>query len=159
MLLEETYSWLSPNGGAGEPPADRRLAGEFTSEHLKTRILIIEDEMMIAWMIESILSEKGFTEIIMTGGGFEAQDVATDTAPGLIISDVNLGAGLDGVEASVAIVKRTPVPIIFVTAYADAKVRAKIEAQLPSAQILRKPLERHALIEAIQRAFRNMSSN
>ncbi len=141
-------------GGSSVPPTrNPGSLGKDLSASLGTRVLIIEDEMMIAWMIESLLIDAGFSEVAMASSADEAAQVASDNAPGLIISDINLGKGANGVEASIAISRKGEVPVIFVTAYADAELRQQIAAELPRAQVLRKPVESGLLIAAITRAL------
>lgn len=116
---------------------------------LDTRILIIEDEAIIAWMIESIFEEMGFTEILLTSSGADALAAALRSQPGLVVSDVNLGAGLDGIDTAVRICGADDIPVLFVSAYADDRTRARIARDLPSAPLLRKPLRADALRETV----------
>ncbi|RYY28440.1 MAG: response regulator [Sphingomonadales bacterium] len=125
--------------------------------YLQTRVLIIEDEMMIAWMLESFLSEAGFTDIVMAADGEEARRAAIELAPGLVISDLNLGAGTNGLEASAAICQPKAIPVLFVTAYADEVTRELIAAQFPRAELLRKPVDSGALLGAVRRALQPTS--
>ncbi len=132
-------------------PAGPSSAGK--EKWLGTRVLIVEDEMMIAWMIESLLSDAGFTDIVVAADGEEACRLASETAPGLVVSDINLGAGINGVEAAVAICSDGQIPVLFVTAYADASARARIAEHFPGAELLRKPLDRKTLMAAVARAL------
>jgi len=122
---------------------------------LATPVLVIEDESLIAWMIEDILTDVGFTTIAIVASGQQALDQARRIAPGLIVSDVNLGKGEDGVETVRAIRQWCPAPAVFVTGYADATIRERIERDLGGAQLLRKPVDRKALIAAVMRALGN----
>lgn len=120
-----------------------------------TPILVIEDESMIAWMIANVLEEAGFASVAVAANGRQALTEARTRAPGLLVSDVNLGAGIDGVETALAICAAQPAPIIFVTGYADDSMRQRIADTLPRAQILRKPVDPGALTRAVLRALAN----
>lgn len=119
-----------------------------------TPILVVEDESMIAWMLEDVLLEAGFTSIELASTGEDAEQSAASDRPGLIISDVNLGRGKDGIAAARVIRDDIgPIPRIFVTAYADDAIRDRLAVELPGAQLLRKPVVAAALIGAVMRAL------
>ena len=87
-----------PTGGSTAP--DARPEG-LESTMLDSPVLIIEDEAMIAWMMESLLEEMGFSDIRIAATGEDALAQVETFTPALIISDINLGRdGVDGVEAT-----------------------------------------------------------
>ena len=86
-------------GGPTLPPGHSAGAESvrLKPEVLAAPVLIVEDEAMIAWMLESLLEDMGFTAITVVATGDEALDAARRLSPGLIVSDINLGpSGLDG---------------------------------------------------------------
>src|SRR5690349_3382189 len=89
---------------------------------LAAAILIVEDSAMIAWTVESFLGQMGFTDIVMASTGEEAVALARNAPPGLIVSDINLGAGADGIDTAIAITRDGDTPVLFVSAYADDAV-------------------------------------
>jgi CheY-like chemotaxis protein len=119
---------------------------------LATAILIVEDSAMIAWTVESFLGQMGFTEIVMASTGEEAVALARTAPPGLIVSDINLGAGADGIDTAIAITLESHTPVLFVSAYADDAVRQRIASHLPLAGLLCKPIQR----DSFQAAVRNL---
>ncbi|MCA1653885.1 MAG: response regulator [Sphingomicrobium sp.] len=139
---------------AGDSPDPTRRTTLFS-----TPILIVEDESMIAWMIEDILLAAGFTAVAMAPDGDSALAEAARTPPGLIVSDVNLGPGADGIATARTIIAAraaagTSSPgVIFITGYADDMMRQRLSAELPAAQLLRKPVEPNALTRAVMRAL------
>lgn len=145
--------FLPPARGA-PPPPPRPGPGDGKAAALRaTRVLIVEDEVMIAWMIETIVEEMGFQDIEIVSSRAQALASSSDVMPGLLISDINLGQGGNGIDAAADIVRRATLPVIFVTAYADDATRARVSRELPSAQLLRKPVQDDALREAIWRAL------
>lgn len=139
---------LPPATGASSDRAAAAAAALFA-----TPILVVEDESMIAWMIENVLLDAGFTSVDMAATGEDAERIAATAPPGLIISDVNLGAGKDGIAVATAIRATSTLPVIFVTAYADPAMRDRVAAALPGAQLLRKPVDEAVLLRAVMRAL------
>lgn len=121
--------------------------------YLEARILIIEDEVMIAWTIESLLLDAGFTDIAIASDAMEASTASIEAVPTLVVSDINLGAAIDGVEASIAICQAANIPVLFVTAYADEATRSRIASHFPTSELLRKPVDGPTLVNAVHRAL------
>jgi CheY-like chemotaxis protein len=109
--------------------------------------LIIEDEPVIAMMIEDILRENGYTTFGFAASAPEAVEAARTRCPDLITSDVALkpGNGIDAVEEICSAGAR---PAIFVTSD-DAEVRRR----LPGHPVLRKPFLAADLNAAIRSFF------
>lgn len=149
MMLQGHPPRIPPAGLPGEKgtPSNATI--------FDTPILVIEDEGLIAWMIESVLMEAGFKIIALASNGAVARTEARKVPPGLIISDVNLGAGDDGISTVRAIQDSARTPVIFVTGYANPRMRERLDAELPHAQLLRKPIDSSALISAAMRALAN----
>ena len=113
-------------------------------------VLVIEDEAMIAWMVEDILESLGFTTIAVAACSKAALELADREAPGLIVSDINLGAAsLDGVSTVAQIARGQPLPVLFITGHAGADTLARIEAEVALSRTLRKPEAYNELSEAI----------
>lgn len=108
------------------------------------RVLIVEDEAMIALDLAALLESWGHTVtgIVCTMG--DALDTARDGAPDVAIVDVALGIGEDGVRVAAELKRRFACDIIFVTAWSDAGTRARMERVAPAALLL-KPYARDAL--------------
>lgn len=95
--------------------------------------LIIEDEPMIALIIEDHLRAIGYLTIAFAVTEDDAIAAAQIQCPDLITSDVQLAAGC-GITAVEAICRTAAIPVVFITA-SEAKVRTRI----PHATIVRKP--------------------
>ena len=85
-----------------------------------SRILIIEDEAIIALDLESIVTELGHEVAGIATSKDEAVSLAHQEKPDLILADINLGAGGSGLEAVIEILRSFSVPVIFVTAYPES---------------------------------------
>lgn len=124
------------NDGAESPFPDAALA---------TPVLIVEDEMLIAWQVQDLLLDMGFTDVRTAGSFADAVKAAEDTRPGLLVCDVNLGDGPDGIAAAGEIRAAGPIPTVFVTGYAGEEIARRIAEGLPDAHMLRKPVEARRL--------------
>ncbi len=84
-----------------------------------TDVLIIEDEPIIAMDLEELVQSCGHRVVGVAASEAEAIAIATRARPGLILADINLGAGGDGTNAVSAILASHYAPVIFVTAYPE----------------------------------------
>ena len=125
---------------------------------LTTPVLVIEDEAMIAWMVESLLEDMGFTSITLAANGEEALETARGAAPGLIITDINLGAGMDGIAAASAIRAQSAAAVILITGYGLDDASSRCAAAIPGAPILTKPVQILELQDAIARVLAGSAS-
>lgn len=81
------------------------------------RLMIVDDEAIIATQLEEILTRMGYAVVGIATGGKEAVSMALDARPDLILMDIKLPDGMDGIEAAALIRESRTVPVIFMTAY------------------------------------------
>jgi CheY-like chemotaxis protein len=111
--------------------------------------LIIEDEAVVALHIEQIMTGCGHRVVGIAGTADEAVRLAAATRPGLILADVNLGAGGHGPSVVARILQTTAAPTIFVTAYPETLLSGdKVEP----AFVVCKPFDARALAVASYQA-------
>ena len=118
------------------------------------KILITEDEMLVALDLQQRLRKLGFDVCGIAGSGEEAVERAAAAQPDLVLMDVMLPGGVDGIEAAQRIRAASDVPVIFLTANADDATleRAKgSEAQ----NYLLKPFRERELQISIELALNN----
>ena len=140
-------------GGGDQATRPAAGADALPAALLESPVLIVEDEAMIAWTVESLLEDLGFTRIAIAASGEAAIAHAARETPRLIVSDINLGpARMDGVAAAIAMVARAAASVVFVTGHASAEARARIERGVPGAAVLSKPIAADALRRAIRAA-------
>jgi CheY-like chemotaxis protein/DNA-directed RNA polymerase specialized sigma24 family protein len=84
-----------------------------------TRVLIIEDDPLIAMDIAQIVREMGHTVCGTASRKDEALAVARKTEPGLVLADIQLKDGDTGVETVEELLKSIKVPVVFVTGYPE----------------------------------------
>ena len=108
--------------------------------------LIIEDEMLIALEVESLLHDFGFESCDIVDNPQDAVRSALAHRPDLVTADLRIVGGT-GIEAVVAITDRLgPIPHVYVTG------NAEMLAGKTAAPVVDKPLTRRALADACQRA-------
>ncbi len=113
------------------------------------QVLIIEDEPVIAMDIEELVQTCGHEVIGVASSEAEAVALAEQHRPGLILADINLGAGGDGTAAVARILQRHYAPVIFVTAYPERLLTGE---SLEPAFVIAKPFEPMTLAIATYQA-------
>jgi DNA-binding NarL/FixJ family response regulator len=100
-----------------------------TSHH--GRVLVVEDEVILRLLVEQVLREAGFTIVGLTGSASEAIETAIKTKPDIILMDIRLAGGSDGVAAAIEIYKQTGIRCVFVTAHHDDHTKQRASAARP----------------------------
>ena len=95
------------------------------------RILIVEDEVMIAMYLELELKQAGYTACQRVVTGEDAVRIAQQESLDCIFMDIRLAGDLDGIEAAQQIHAQTNIPIIFVTGYPDKAVEERVKQLNP----------------------------
>ncbi len=118
------------------------------------KILIVEDESIVAMDIKNRLELLGYTISGIASSGEDAVKMAAETSPDLVLMDIMLGRGMDGIEAAEQIHKHADIPIVYLTAYADDKTLSRAKITKSFGYIL-KPFEERELHSAIEIAIHN----
>jgi signal transduction histidine kinase len=119
---------------------------------LKSKILIVEDESIIALDVKTSLLDAGYDVVAIAVSGEDAIALVTEHEPDLILMDIRLRGKIDGIEAAAAIVKSSRSPIIFLTAHADKDTLDRAKLTGPFGYLI-KPFEDHNLITTIEIAL------
>ncbi|MEP7221012.1 MAG: response regulator, partial [Bacteroidota bacterium] len=102
----------------------------------------LDDEIIIARELEVRLKGLGYDVPAIASSGEEAIRIAVETVPDLILMDIVLKGGMDGVEAATEIRRHIQVPIIYVTAYTDKKTLERAKLTEPYGYIVKPFSER-----------------
>jgi CheY-like chemotaxis protein len=113
------------------------------------RVIIVEDELLVAWHLESLAREQNLEVCALVPDGDGAIEQATDLDVDLVLMDIRLAGRMDGIEAARRIRESRDTPIIFITAHGDPTTRAHIEKLLPGTPVLTKPITSQGLKDAI----------
>jgi len=118
------------------------------------KILIVEDEFIIAEKLSADLAEIGYKIIGIVSSGEEAIKSVGANTPDLIIMDINIDGELDGIETTREIQEKMAVPVIYLTGLADYEIFRKARQTRP-AGYLSKPYNRQDIYHAIELALYN----
>jgi PAS domain S-box-containing protein len=118
----------------------------------KPRILIVEDERIIADGLRNTLERSGYEVIAMINSGEEAVTRSRATKPDIILMDITLAGHIDGIQATEEIRKTQRVPIVFMTAHLDETTLQRAKVTEPAGYV-RKPLDERELYTTIELAL------
>jgi CheY-like chemotaxis protein len=114
-----------------------------------TDVIVIEDDPAVAMDIRRLVEACGHRVVGVASSEAEAVDLAARHRPGLILADVNLGHGGDGIAAVARIERSMRVPVIFVTAYPE---RLLTSEGIEPAFLVTRPFDPMALAVATYQA-------
>tara|TARA_Y100001972_G_scaffold128916_1_gene192674 strand:- start:4866 stop:5564 length:699 start_codon:yes stop_codon:yes gene_type:complete len=116
-----------------------------------TRILIVEDEAIIAADLNMILSKRGY-DCDQTDNAIEAMSLIAKNDYQLFLLDIFISGDTDGVDLAGQIRKKSDSPLIFLTSYYDNQTLDRVKEVKPEAYIV-KPFEERNLIANIELAL------
>jgi PAS domain S-box-containing protein len=116
------------------------------------RVLIVEDERVVARHIQTRLAHLGYDTVGITGSGEEAVRLAAELRPDLVLMDIRLDGPMDGVAAAQQIRDRSQVPVVYLTAYADDDTLRRARVTEPFGYVL-KPFDERELRTAVEMAL------
>lgn len=116
------------------------------------KILIVEDEGIIARDIRQQLGELGYEVVGDTPTGEDAIVLAGQLKPDLVLMDIHLAGKLDGIESAQAIRKQYGTPVVFLTAFAGAETLERAKLTEPFGYII-KPFDERYLHTVIEMAL------
>ncbi len=118
----------------------------------KAKILIVEDEAIIAMEMESSLQSLGYEVTSIVDTGEKAIQKAEIDKPDLILMDIRIKGEMDGIDAAEEIRNEFGIPIIFSTAYLDEERIERAKITMPFGYIL-KPIQERDLKVTIEMAL------
>ena len=116
------------------------------------KILIIEDDRVVARDIRQQLTRMGHTVVGSTGRGEDAVGLALNAEPELVLMDIRLEGSVDGIDAAQQIRERCRIPVVFLTAYSDDETVKRATVTKPFGYLL-KPYEDSQLRTIIDMAL------
>jgi diguanylate cyclase (GGDEF)-like protein/PAS domain S-box-containing protein len=118
----------------------------------KRRILVVEDERLVAKHIENMVRGLGYDVAGVAATGEDAIRIALGTLPDLVLMDIMLRGDMDGIAASEQIWDKAAIPVVYLTAYADEATLERAKVTDPFGYLL-KPFEERELYTAIEMAL------
>ncbi len=120
------------------------------------KILIVEDESVVALDIASALRKEGYEVVDIAEDSSSTFRALEYAQPDLIIMDININGAIDGIETSRQIKRIYDIPLIFLTAYNDKKTIDKAIQSNPKGYLI-KPFKRRELYAAVLIALNTAS--
>jgi two-component system cell cycle sensor histidine kinase/response regulator CckA len=119
---------------------------------MTTRILVVEDEPLIADDIQRTLTALGYDVPLTVATGREAVAAAGELRPGLVLMDIKLRGPMDGVEAASTINAQFEIPVVYLTSYSDDATLTRATQSHPFGYLV-KPFNDRELKAAIEVAL------
>ena len=117
-----------------------------------TRVLIVEDESIVALDLQSLLLRLGYEVCGREATGEGALEAARRERPDLILMDIRLAGEMDGISSAEAIRREIDIPVIFLTAYADRQTVERAKSSDAYGYLL-KPFQEREIEIAIDMAM------
>jgi len=144
-------AWLRPeddtHAGRGQPGAAPDHDG-LPGRTPITRILIVEDNWLVAVETEAALSEADYLVLGIAMSAEEAVRLCEQERPDAVLMDIRLQGASDGIEAAIQLRRRFGIGSIFMTAHGEPDTQARARAALPLGWIL-KPVTSAELIRRV----------
>jgi chemotaxis response regulator CheB len=123
------------------------------------RLLIVEDERIVAQNLANRLRERGYTIVGSVATGEDAIAAAASEMPDLVLMDVSLEGKMRGTEAAAILWERFQLPVVYLTAHSDEQTLNAAKLSMPFGFVVKPyhPAQVHAAIQlALDRYCREM---
>lgn len=118
----------------------------------KARILIVEDESIIALDIKKTLTNFGYDVLAIVSRGEDVLNCVVEKNPNLVLMDIVLKGKVDGIEAARQLQKHVDVPVIYLTAHTDTATVQRLKKTAPYGLLI-KPVSESELYSTIETAL------
>jgi two-component system, response regulator PdtaR len=122
------------------------------------RILIVEDEYFVSLAIEEAVESAGYEVVGVATEAGQAVKMGAESRPDLILMDIRLARGSDGIQAAITLYQKHNLRCIFVTAHTDQGLRDRASEAHPLGWVA-KPFAPSVLVEAIRVALLDEKEN
>ncbi|MGL4368683.1 MAG: response regulator, partial [Spirochaetota bacterium] len=119
---------------------------------MRTSILIVEDEALIAMELAMIMEAKGYSIAGTAASGDDAIRIAADKKPDIVLMDITIQGTMDGIASAGEICRLYDIPVVFVSAYCDINTIKSIISSC-SYGFVRKPYDEGTLLYAVEMAL------
>ena len=113
------------------------------------RALIVEDEIFFAISLEADMRALGFDICDLAANGEQASTLAMSNQPDVVLMDINLEGGREGIEVARWLRNVCKAPIVFISGYIDRDTVGRIHEQVPDAPVLSKVSYHSRLADAV----------
>jgi CheY-like chemotaxis protein len=120
------------------------------------RVLIVEDEMIVALELKETLKKLGYTVVAAVDNGYDAIKKAGRLQPDVVLMDIRIRGDMDGIETAERLLSLYDVPVIYLTAHSDNETLRKAINTTPAGYLV-KPVNERALYSNIEMAIHKHS--
>ena len=149
--LSSQWHWSIRSAPAGESGRSGTRLGD------SGRILIVEDDLLIASQMEAALSDGGFEIAGTASTGKEALQLAHAKSPTLVVMDIRLVGDLDGIDTALELFRLHGIRCIFASAYSDQDAQRRAAPAAPLGW-LQKPYSMASLTAKVRAAIKELHS-
>jgi two-component system, response regulator PdtaR len=114
----------------------------------KLTVVVVEDDFLSLLEAESVAEDAGLDVLATASNAEEALEVIAKCRPDIVLMDINLGKGRDGIDVAIEVNQRFGTRILSTTAYSDKVLKARAHASKPLGWV-NKPFSSQMLLEAI----------
>ena len=118
---------------------------------LPGRIVIVEDESLTALDLAQRLRRLGYQVVAMARNGSQAIQHVLALHPHVVLMDIHLQGPMDGIDAARHIQAAAPIPVVYMSAHADAATVERCQATTQAAGFVPKPIHLPTLHATLQR--------
>jgi DNA-binding NarL/FixJ family response regulator len=122
------------------------------------KVMIVEDEGIVSLDMQMLLTLSGFSVVDAADNADDALSQIEKARPDIVLMDIHLKGSMDGVDAASIIRSRYDLPVIFVTAHADAEILERAQLTEPSGYLV-KPISGETVKATITMALHNHRMN
>lgn len=127
------------------------------TEMSSEKIMIVDDDLSMSLNLEEMLNDGGYSLTPSVHSGKEALRVARKQLPLLVLMDINLGSGMDGIDAAWQLLQELDIPVIFITGHDDPELIERAKVCRPLGYVL-KPVSERQLLTDIELAIAEVNA-
>ena len=121
------------------------------------RILIVEDERIVAFNLQQRLIHMGYDVPAVAASGTDSLSLVETVRPDLVLMDIHIEGSMDGIEVASELKKNHSVPVIYLTAYSEDATLERARQTRPYGYLI-KPFSERELHATIQMALERHSA-
>ena len=154
----DAVRWAATAARSGRALTSSDATGPIEQPVTRARILIVEDDYLVASDVEAALLDAGLDVVGVAETADGALALAMAQKPALVLMDIRLAGARDGIDAAIDIHRMLGTRCLFTSAHSDGPAQSRAEPAQPLGW-LQKPYSMDRLVDAVRQALADMASN